>query len=246
MLLGLGFVAPAQAGIFADNEARDQIQQLEARIRTLEDAGRQQVKSLLDLQSQIEALNSEIRKLRGQNEETAHGLQDAEKRQKDFYVDLDTRVRHFESAAEAATKEAVPPPTPVAAIPADPTDPAVENRAFEAAYGLFKSGNHANAVQAFQEFLSAYPDSVHIPNAHYWMGKSKFSLKDYKGALLSYQTLLNDFPGTPKAADALFGIAGCQRGLKQPVASLKTLKQLIARYPASEAAIKAKKLLAAK
>jgi len=39
---------------------------------------------MLDLQGQIEALNGELRKLRGQNEELAHGLQDAEKREKDF------------------------------------------------------------------------------------------------------------------------------------------------------------------
>ena len=242
----LGFVAPAQAGIFADNEAREQIQQLEARISSLEEAGRQQIKSLLDLQSQIEALNSEIRKLRGQHEETAHGLQDAEKRQKDFYVDLDTRVRNFESAVEtaAATKEAPSLAPPAAATPpSDPSDPALENRAFEAAYDLFKAGNHANAVKAFQEFISGYPESVHLPNAHYWLAKSQFALKDYKAALATYQTLLNDFPNTPKAADALLGIAGCQRGLKQPVASRKTLKQLIAKYPDSVAATKAKKLL---
>ncbi len=263
MLLGLCFVAPAQAGLFADDDARKQIQQLEARLRVLEDTAKQQVKSMLDLQSQIEALNSEIRKLRGQNEEIAHGLQAAEKRQKDFYVDLDTRLRRFESAEEAAkeaaakeavkqaaakeaAKEVVPASAvlPVAAIPADPSDPAPENRAFESAYGLFKGGNHANAAKAFQEFLNQYPDSAHVANANYWLGKSQFALKDYNGALTTYQRLLNDFPHTPKAADALFGIAACQRGLKRSVVARKTLQQLVAKYPASEAASKAKKLLA--
>src|SRR3972149_1853794 len=233
MLLGLCFAAPANAGLFADDDARQQIQdarqqiqQLEARARALEDTARQQVKSMLDLQSQIEALNSEIRKLRGQNEEIAHGLQDAEKRQKDFYVDLDTRVRHFESAEEAAqdaakqaaakesaakeaaAKEAVPASavSPAPAIPADPSDPAPENRAFESAYALFKGGNHANAVKAFQEFLNKSPDSVHVPNANYWLGMSQFALKDYKGALTTYQGLLRGFPDATKAADALYGI----------------------------------------
>jgi len=268
MLLGLCFVAPAQAGLFADDDARKQIQQLEARLRTLEDAAKQQVKSMLDLQSQIEALNSEIRKLRGQNEEIAHGLQAAEKRQKDFYVDLDTRLRRIESAEEAAAKEATlkeaaakeaalkevaakesPAASTVTAVvdvPADPTDPAPENRAFETAYGLFKSGNHVNAIKAFQEFRDRHPDSAHTGNANYWLGKSQIALKDYKGALDSYQRLLNAFPDTPKAADALYGIAVSQRGLKRSAAARKTLQQIIAKYPASEAASKAKKLLAAK
>lgn len=249
VLLGLCFVAPANAGLFADDDARKKIQLLEARVRVLEDASKQQVKSMLDLQSQIEALNSEIRKLRGQNEEVAHGLQDAEKRQKDFYVDLDTRLRHFETAEEAAreaaAKAAASPVVPAAVVSTDPSDPAPENRAFEAAYAFFKGGNHESAVKAFQEFLKKYPDSAHVANGNYWLGKSQFALKDFKGALATYQGLLKSFPGSSRAADAMYGIAGCQRGLNQPVASRKTLKQLIAKYPDSEAAAKAKKLLGA-
>jgi tol-pal system protein YbgF len=250
LLLSLCLAIPAQAGLLEDDEARKQIQQLEKRVLKLDDAFKQQTKSMLDLQGQIESLNAEIRKLRGQNEVTTHGLQDAEKRQKDFYVDLDTRLRHFESAeaaakeaAEAAAKEAAKAPPALA--PADPADPAPENRAFEAAYGLFKAGNQANAVKAFQDFLKKYPESVHVPNANYWMGNAQLALKDYKGALDTYQGLLKDFPEMPKSADVLYGVALCQQGLKRPKASHKTLKQLVAKYPTSEAAAKAKKMLAA-
>ena len=95
----------AQAGLFTDDEAHKQIEQLEARVAKLETVNvqikgtsEQQVKAMLDLQSQVEALNVELRKLRGQNEEVAHSLQDGEKRLKDFYVDLDARLRHFENA----------------------------------------------------------------------------------------------------------------------------------------------------
>ena len=250
LLLSLCFATSAQAGLLDDGEARKQIKQLEARMLKLEDAVKQQTKSMLDLQGQIEVLNTEIRKLRGQNEETLHGLQEAEKRQKDFYVDLDTRLRHFEAAEEAAKAVAAKEvtaaaKTPVAPIPVDPSDPAPENRAFEAAYGLFKSGSHAEAVKAFQEFLQRYPDSVHVYNANFWQGNAQFALKDYRGALATYQRLLKDFPDAPQTADALLEIARCQQGLKRANAAHKTLKFLIAKYPASRAAIKAKKLLAA-
>jgi tol-pal system protein YbgF len=255
ILLGLCFVIPAQAGLLEDDEARQQIQKLEAHVLKLEDAiKQQQTKSMLDLQSQIDALLTEIRKLRGQNEEISHGLQDAEKRQKDFYVDLDTRVRHLESAEEAAREAAAaaaaaPAPVPAAVVPAvpfDPSDPAPENRAFENAYGLFKSGNHADAAKAFQEFIKKYPESVHVPNANYWMGNAQFAQKNFKAALGTYQGLLKEFPGTPKAPEVWLGIANCQRALKQTASAKKTLKQLVAQYPDSEAAAKAKKLLSAK
>lgn len=253
MLLGLCFAAPAQAGLFSDEDARKlsqdnlkEIQQLEARLLKLEETNNQQTRSLFDLQSQIETLSSEIRKLRGQNEELAHSVGDAEKRAKDFYVDLDTRLRHFESAEESAKDEAAPASSisSAATVSTDSSALATENRAFESAYGLFKNGHHAKAVKAFHEFIKKYPESSHVPNAIFWLGSAKFALKDYKGALGIYQSLLKVAPGTPKAAEAMLNIAGCQKELKQKTAAKKTLKQLIAKYPSSEAADKAKKRLA--
>ena len=240
ILLGLCFAVPAQAGLFSDDEARLQTQQLEARVlklEPLEDTIKQQTKSLLDLQSQLDDLKNQLRDLRGQNEELAHGLQDAEKREKDFYVDLDTRVRRFESAdttAASAANGAV-----------DPSDPAPEDRAFEAAYAWVKAGNNANALQAFQDFVSKYPEAAHMPNALYWLADSQSALKDSKSALATYEKLLSAYPSAPKAADAMLNMASCQQSLKQNAAAQKTLKQLIAKYPNSVAADKAHKLLAA-
>ncbi len=244
LLLTLCFVIPARAGLLDDDEARKQIQQLELRVLKLEDALNHQTKSMLDLQGQIDTLNRAIRNLRGQNEETAHGLQDAEKRQKDFYVDLDTRLRHFESAEQAAKDAAAAAAkTPVSA---DPYDPVPEDRAFEAAYGTYKSGSYANASKAFQDFIKQFPASVRVPNAYYWQGNAQFALKDYQSAMGSYEKLLKDFPETPKAADAMYGISSCLKALRRPIAARKTLRQLVAKYPSSEAAAKAKKQLAAK
>lgn len=250
---------PAQAGLFADDDARARIkqlethvQQLEARALKLEESLGRQTKSMLDLQGQIDALNSDIRKLRGQNEEFAHGLQDAEKRSKDFYVDLDSRLRHFESAEEAAREASEKAAKDYASaksgmpVSGDPSDPVVENRAYETAYATIRSGNNANAVKAFQDFLNKYPDSVHVSNAKFWLGDAQYKLKNYKDALDTYQSLLKDFPGTPKAPDVMFNIATCQRQLKLVSGSKKTLKQLVAKYPDSEAAAKAKKLLSSK
>jgi len=240
ILLVLCVSGPAQAGLFSDDDARKQIQQLEARLLKLEATTEQQTRSLLDLQAQIEALNDEIRKLRGQNEELAHGLQDAEKREKDFYVDLDTRLRRFESAGNAPQQTG----EEASAAPADPDDPTAANRAFESAYGLFKAGNHDNAAKAFQEFLEKYPASAHVPNAGYWLGNALFALKDYKGALDAYQGVLKAYPSMPRAAEMMLSIAGCQQELKQDAAAQKTLRQLVAKYPRSEAAAKAKKFIA--
>jgi len=240
-LLGLCVAAPAQAGLFSDDTAREQIQLLEARVLKQEESFNQQTKSMLDLQGQIEVLNGDIRKLRGQNEESAHGLQEAEKRSKDFYVDLDTRLRHFESAEEKAIKIVSP-----TADPSDPNDPAISNRAIENAYALFKNGDYENAAKSLREFIGMHSDSVHIPNAKRWLGDALYKLNNYKAAMDVYQGLLESTPSFSGASDVLFSIAVCQRELKMVLTEKKTLNELIAKYPDSEAAAKAKKRLAEK
>ena len=237
ILLGICCASSAQAGLFSDDEARKSIQQIEARVQTLEDQNKQQTQTILDLQGQIETLNGTIRQLRGQNEEISHGLQDAEKREKDFYVDLDTRLRHFESQeAQAKTAEATQA--------ADPEDPSTEDRAIEKAYAFVKSGNNEDAVNALQDFLKKYPDSVHTAYALYWLGNAELGLKDYKSAMAAYRELLKSHPRSDKAPDAMLGIAICQKSLKAVTQARETLKQVVSKYPDSPAAAKAKKLIA--
>lgn len=233
------------AGLFADDDARKQVKQLEARIIKLEQAltsteqeKEQYIRSTIDLQMQMEALNTELRKLRGQNEELVHNLQDAEKRQKDFYIDLDTRLRRFEGndnspAARAdGTKD-------VAA------DPVGENRSFEAAYAYYKAENYQNAAAAFRDFLKNYPQSVHEANVQYWAGNSYFLLKDCKNSIASYQALIGKYPDHPRVPEAMINVSDCQLSQKNKAAAQKTLKQLISQFPGSDASEKAKKRLAA-
>ena len=68
-----------------DNEAR--IARLEESIRNI---------GVIELVRQIEALNAEIARLRGQLEVVANENQQIQKRQRDFYLDLDSRLKRLE------------------------------------------------------------------------------------------------------------------------------------------------------
>lgn len=117
-------VCGANAALLSDDEAHNQIRQLLGRVAILEGTGKQQtemirqqtemikqltgtrkqqVGQIYELQKQIEAQTMELRRLRGQNEELTHALQGAEKRQKDMYIDLDSRLRHFEKSEAAVS-----------------------------------------------------------------------------------------------------------------------------------------------
>ena len=102
LALALGTAAPARAGLFDDDEARRQIASLQRlvdaqqkRLEAIEAEVRDR-RALLDLASQIEQLRGEMAKMRGQLELLANQADNADKRQKDLYADIDARLRKLE------------------------------------------------------------------------------------------------------------------------------------------------------
>ena len=111
-------ISQAHAGLFDDEEARLRINQMRsefnARLDKLEAGARAQI----ELANQIEQLKTEIARLRGENEVLGNDLANANKRQKDFYVDLDNRLRKLETTPAGDT----PPQPPAAAVETAPAE----------------------------------------------------------------------------------------------------------------------------
>lgn len=217
------------------SEARIQ----DSRIGKLE-TSLQQNDQLLNLLKEVEALKAEIARLRGETEVQTHHLQALEKRQKDLYVDLDSRVSDLsKAAASSASAENV-----AATTASPPVDPLLESSDYEAALNYFKSRNYTNAIKGFKSFLKTYPDSMLAPNAQYWIGYSYYALKDYRTALAQQQKLIAVYPTSPKIPDALLNIAGNQIELKDRAGAKKTLEEIISKHADSKAASLAAKRLA--
>lgn len=239
---------PAHAGLFDDEDARRQIADLKAttsdRLDKLEAATRGQ----LELSNQIEALRSDLARLVGQIEVLTYEQDSAQKRQKDFYIDLDTRLRKLEGPAApgAATPPAGEEPRPgtAAAAPAAPkSDPAAEAREYEAALNYFKGGKYKEAANGLDGFVKAHPDSSLAPSAQYWLGNSYFAQRDCKKAIDAQNVVVAKWPDSPKAPDALLNVATCQQELGDTKAAKKTLEALAAKYPSAPAAESARQRL---
>lgn len=244
----------AAQGLFDDNEARRRIEilrgQLNDHTRAVDErlskmeaalSGAGDRSAVLELASQIEALRGEIARLRGQVEVLANQGELAEQRQKDLYLDIDTRLRKLEQAQEQASAAAA------AAKPAgEPQEAsAAEAKAYQAALDQFKLGNYALAVAAMQNFLVDYPASPLAPNAQYWVGMAHSGQRDYKAAIAAQRKLLSEWPDSQKAPDALLSIASAQETMGDRKSAQKTLEEVIAKYPDSSAAASAKQRLAA-
>jgi tol-pal system protein YbgF len=260
LCLGLALLPlPAAAGLFDDTEARRQIAELRNEVRQLSEVqaqGQTQIQGQfgpriermesalrmqLELANQIESLRGEMARLRGQIEVLQNDSGNTQKRQRDYYVDLDTRLRALEEATAKLAQDAAapPPPAPVLARP----DPAQVTREYEAALAQFRAAKYDDAHKSFSAFVAAYGDDPLAPSAQYWIGNSLYALRDCRRAVAAQEELLRRWPDSNKAPDALLAIGTCQRELGDAAASRKTLETLVARHPSSPAAGKARERL---
>jgi tol-pal system protein YbgF len=254
---------PAQAGLFDDDEARRRVELLrqelsqqgrdnEARIARLEESIRNI--GVIELVRQLEQINAEMARLRGQLEVLGNENQQVQKRQRDFYLDLDSRLKRLEGGTAASTTapvdtgvglgttasaNATPPRTPTR------DDQAREIKAYDAASNLFRRNDFPSAADAFRAFVKDFPASPLASNAHYWIGISYANMRDYRAALAAQEELLAKYPQSAKAPDALLAIAAIQSEQGDSGSARNTLEDIIARFPTSEAAGKARTRLTA-
>lgn len=238
----LAWSSVGHAALFEDDEARRAILEMRQRIDALQQAAQrnsersgdetsQVRRSLLDLQTQIESLRTDMATLRGENEQLRRELADVQRRQKDIAQGVDERLRKFEPVKVQVDGQEFN------------VEPAEKND-FEAALATFRAGKFADAASAFEAFVRQYPQSGYLPSARFWLGNAQYATRSYKDAIGNFKALLAASPSHARAPEAALSIANCQVELKDTKAARKTLEDLLRAYPQSEAAAAAKERLA--
>ena len=231
LLAALG-AGHAGAGVFDDEEARRQIADLRAKTEARFD---QTAKAQLELANQIARLQEENARLRGLVETLSYKQEVGDKRVQDFYLDLDSRLRKFETAPAAQAD--------ASAAPAKGGDPAREGQEYDAVLNLFKAGKYKEAGAGFAAFVQKYPDSSLAPNAQYWLGNAWYAQHDCRRAIEAQSVVTTRYPESAKAPDAWLAIATCQQELGNPTGAKRSLETLVGKYPASPAAESAQQRL---
>ena len=232
----------ASAGLFDDDEARKAILDLRQKVQISEqklaeesrraaDESAQLRRSLIDLQGQIDAMRSELAKMRGQDEQMARDVAELQRQQRDAVQNVDERLRKFEPARLTVDGRE---------FLADPS----EKRDYDAAMTIFRKGEFAAAQVVFVDFLNRYPKTGFRPSALFWLGNAQYATRDYKDALASFRALVAMGGDHLRVPEAILAIANCQLELKDNKGARKTLDDLVANYPSSEAAQAAKDRLA--
>ncbi len=232
LLLTAALFSPARAGVFDDDEARQRIEVLKGEFAELAKRADAINRNQIDFANQAEAIKADIAKLRGQIEVLSYELEAAQKRQKDFYVDLDGRLRKLESPPVEAKVET--------RAEAPKVDPAQETRDYEAALAGLKAAKFKEAGASFLAFIKAYPNSSLIASAHYWGAYAHAQARDHDGAAELFGKFAAAWPNDDRAPAALESRVASLEAVKDWKGARITLELLAEKYPNSEAGKKAK------
>ncbi|MCK9532025.1 MAG: tol-pal system protein YbgF [Gammaproteobacteria bacterium] len=223
-------------------------QDLNARVTRLEQQLSNQ--TLVDMHTRIDSLQREVQQLRGLVEEQAHAIEGLQRRQRELYMDVDRRLARLER--EAGTGAGVVPApgglstpgaAPEAPTEAEPAATAQEREAYQKAFDLLRELRYEQAAAAFRDFLKNYPQGRYAHIAQYWLGEAAYAQRNFKQAITEYQKLLDNYPKSPKLAEALLKIGYSHNELGDRAAATRVLNELVKRYPDSTEAGQARNLL---
>lgn len=249
LLLLLGCNA-AYAGLFDDEQARKQIasqqtligelrsqgQALEARIAKLEETLKNQ--ALVDLYTQVETLKLDLNKLRGQIEVLTNENELAQKRQKDFYIDLDSRLRRIEQpglpAAPIAPKAPAAATPPVVSTPAASAAPApAVPSAPSASPGSITIPAAVPGTKAVTAVPPTNPAPAEAEARAYETAYNLFKIGNYPGAIAGFQNFRKNHPASSLAPSATYWIGNSHYALRDFKSAISVQQSLVSTYPDS-------------
>ena len=203
----------APAHAFSDDEARKAILDLRQQVQQQNE---QSQRAKLQLADQIQALQQEIAQLRDQ-------------------LELVSRQQPSANKPGGAPGGANPP----GAMAGDPQ----EQAAYDGAIDLFRKGQYKEASESLAAFTALYPASQLAPSAQFYLGSSRYALKDFKGAIEQLNAMVQKAPDNARAPDALLVIAGSQIEMNNRAGAKTTLQRIVRDYPTTPAANTAKSRL---
>lgn len=107
----------------------------------------------------------------------------------------------------------------------------------------FNAGKYDLASSEFTQYLQFYGNTDLAGNAQFYMGEIQYRQGNLQAAVLSYNKVLDQYPGGNKAAAAQLKKGFALLDLGQKSQGIQELRSLMARYPKSPEALQARERL---
>jgi tol-pal system protein YbgF len=220
---------------------------LEARVARMENLV--QSNGLLDLLSQVEKLQEEVRQLRGQVETQSHQMDELNTRQAKLYDDLERRLQALDHGGAPAATAAVPapvnPPLPAtpntaSLAPSQGNNPA-PNPAAQSTAPANTAGNSAgstNVAALAPGSAAAAPASTTgntsgNPDQDYKQALELLKRNRYDDAIAVLNNFLVSYPTHPNAESAEYWLGEAYYVSKQYPAAVSEFQKFTQAYPKS-------------
>ncbi len=109
----------------------------------------------------------------------------------------------------------------------NPTSTTADRLRFRQAENVFQSGNYEAAVEEFRQYLRITNNREMMPEAYYNMADAYTRLGRKEEAAEAYETLINEFPSSERAASALVELGRIKQEMGDYDSSLRHFSQLI-------------------
>ena len=199
---------------------------LDARVQRIERVLTNQ--SLLELAQRIDALQADLRSIRGEVELLQNETQGGRTQSRNLYGDLEKRLAALESLGGVGAAPAGGTPQPAAG--------ASEQATYDAAMGALRGGNYDKAIASFREVVTNYPTGDLAGNSQFWIGESYYTKGDLENAVTAYRKVLTVWPDSRKAPDAMVKLGFSLSDLKRTSEARTTLEEVVRKYPGTNAA----------
>ncbi|MGM0541680.1 MAG: tol-pal system protein YbgF [Pseudomonadota bacterium] len=225
---------------------------IEQRVQRLERMTENPV--LLQLSRRLGEQQREIQQLHDAIDRLKRDLRNAEHKSDKRYKETDDRLSALESGSAVQATNSAPTATlpstgsgrvdqvlagPIKTVRA--TD--LEKEKYQKAFSQMKAAKYDDAINAFEQFLSSYPQSELASNAAYWAGEGYLIKKQNQAALDSFMVVIERYPDASKVADAQLRAADSLANLDRLEDAKKMYQNVINAHPNSRAAESASKRL---
>jgi tol-pal system protein YbgF len=198
-----------------------------------------------DIQASIDGNKGEIQALNGKLDDTLLSMKKPAEDLARYREDADKRIIALEERIlkQQASLDALSKKMAEFALVKKEEVPQAPDALYLKGLDALKAGEILAAREQFTKFLEQNPKHDLAANAHYWIGETYYSEKNYESAILSYQDVIKNYPGKDKVVAAMLKQAMAFNEIKDTKSAKFVLKKLLEGFPKSEEAKKAKELL---
>lgn len=175
------------------------------------------------LEHRVDSLQNENRRMAGQ----ADALLAENRSLRARIADLETKLSEATTAATAA-----------AAAPL----PAAGTSGYTRALDQFMARNYPAAIRQFEALLKTGIQEDLADNCYYWLGESRYALKQYAEALRDFEKVFN-YPSSGKQAAAQLMIGNTYSAMGEVAAARDAYNKVVSNYPTSALTAKAQEKL---